>query len=1020
MIYRASKRLKLSVIVIAVFTALILPCCVEAITYPISKTELSVVSVNLYESSDGTGNFIKSFHNIKAFSVKAQISNFSDNDKEVTLYAALYNKSGEVTELAKILSVNESVLRGTTKDLILPFSDDSISTDSNLKIFVWETKNLVPLTDVIEYSGKLTEVYVSADDGDDSGTGTLNHPFKTIERAQREVREFNSSMDEDIIVYLREGVYTLSDTLNFSEEDSGRNECCVKYKAYNNEDVTVSGGIKINGFSDPDGDGIYTAAVEDDDITSIRELYVNGRKAVRAMSEKKIEPVSIYEVNGKKLGYYVKSSEIGTFANPDDMQFHYSRGWASVTVNVKSLVDAGNGLTLVLMDEIPFELMTTFEPYAGSTSPTDGKTYHIFWLTEQNKFYAENALELLDNGGEFYFDKKTKILHYKPLADENAENLEVYAPKLETLIKIKGKDLADKAENIVFEGITFAHATAERFDNGFLGDQAQTQLVFNAPKSAYAPDNIIVGANIVVSAADSIVFRNNVFKGLGKVGVGLYEGAENVLIDKNAFCDIGDSAVTIGTPQDAYMEDLSNGKNVAYNKNVTSTVNEIGNFAAYANDGDKLRGWNIYDERTYKPGVTNYMDEYWQVDLDKPYKIDKIILKQREIETERTNFEVLGSNSSDFSNYTVLYNIGDENDEKYTTSGDITATVADNTKYRYVRVRKTTNSYFYMPEIEIISFDENVPSKEVCKNNTVSNNYITRIGEYNWGAPGIQAYYTDSTEISSNYIYDIPYSGICFGWGWINTPDSVTSRNMVVKNNRIEKYAQRSYDAGGIYTLGQEPGSMIYGNYIKDQVNAYAAYYPDSGSGNSYVYNNVFENTDIAYHIHSATQHDLRIENNYSTNGFYYDRGTDCSVSAPAVFTVANVPEEAQNIINSAGLTGENALIVSKVPTRHKELSFDDIYGNAIEEDNPNILSMPTMEVLIPTYLSRKISEAENVIDITEGASSDSVNLLQKVIDEAKAVEQLGRTADRTEVIRQRVKLIEAIKTFCDVNKKID
>ncbi|NLB63806.1 MAG: hypothetical protein GX801_06840 [Fibrobacter sp.] len=50
------------------------------------------------------------------------------------------------------------------------------------------------------------EIYVSPV-GNDYGKGTLESPFKTISRAQKEVRQYNSNEAQDITVYLRGGTY---------------------------------------------------------------------------------------------------------------------------------------------------------------------------------------------------------------------------------------------------------------------------------------------------------------------------------------------------------------------------------------------------------------------------------------------------------------------------------------------------------------------------------------------------------------------------------------------------------------------------------------------------------------------------------------------------------------------------------------------------------------------------------------------------------------------------------------------
>ncbi|MBO7637325.1 MAG: DUF1565 domain-containing protein, partial [Paludibacteraceae bacterium] len=52
--------------------------------------------------------------------------------------------------------------------------------------------------------------------GNDLNDGTESMPFKTIAQAQKAVRAINADMDDDIIVYLREGTYALDNTITFS------------------------------------------------------------------------------------------------------------------------------------------------------------------------------------------------------------------------------------------------------------------------------------------------------------------------------------------------------------------------------------------------------------------------------------------------------------------------------------------------------------------------------------------------------------------------------------------------------------------------------------------------------------------------------------------------------------------------------------------------------------------------------------------------------------------------------------
>ena len=100
--------------------------------------------------------------------------------------------------------------------------------------------------------------------------------------------------------------------------------------------------------------------------------------------------------------------------------------------------------------------------------------------------------------------------------------------------------------------------------------------------------------------------------------------------------------------------------------------------------------------------------------------------------------------------------------------------------------------------------------REVCTGLTISNNYINDVTNEDWGCVGIGAGYVSGIDISHNEVCHLNYSGICVGWGW-------TSLESGMKNNRIEAnyvhhFARRMYDDGGIYTLTNQPGSVMRNN----------------------------------------------------------------------------------------------------------------------------------------------------------------------------------------------------------------
>ncbi|AEE97826.1 FIMAH domain-containing protein [Mahella australiensis] len=121
----------------------------------------------------------------------------------------------------------------------------------------------VPVVPAISANAEgLADYYVSPD-GDDSNPGTLEEPFKTIEKARDTVRAvIADGMTSDMTVMLRGGTYYLDSTVTFDEKDSGRDGYKVIYKNYPGEEPVLNGGKRITNWELYDGN-IYKADVGD-------------------------------------------------------------------------------------------------------------------------------------------------------------------------------------------------------------------------------------------------------------------------------------------------------------------------------------------------------------------------------------------------------------------------------------------------------------------------------------------------------------------------------------------------------------------------------------------------------------------------------------------------------------------------------------------------------------------------------------------------------------------------------------
>ena len=118
----------------------------------------------------------------------------------------------------------------------------------------------------------------------------------------------------------------------------------------------------------------------------------------------------------------------------------------------------------------------------------------------------------------------------------------------------------------------------------------------------------------------------------------------------------------------------------------------------------------------------------------------------------------------------------------------------------------------------------NVPSPEaiaagralgpVSQGNAISHNRIDHCGAVFHGAVGVWIGMAKATEVSSNEIKSLPYTGISVGWNW--SPAPTVCEGHLIASNHIHHVMQLLSDGGGIYTLGRQPGTILRGNVIHD------------------------------------------------------------------------------------------------------------------------------------------------------------------------------------------------------------
>jgi hypothetical protein len=407
-----------------------------------------------------------------------------------------------------------------------------------------------------------------APDGSNTNAGTRDKPQASVAVALRQVRELRRlgkiSTNEPAQIFLRGGIYRLDKPLSLRPQDSGTESSPTIIAAETNETPTLSGGVEITGWKmsvsailglPENAHGkvwMADAPKKNGEIMEFRQLWVNGRKAIRTRTP-----------DGENLFHLVawdKTNQVATIPTaalrgikkPARLEMIIDQVWEIAILRVKSIrVKGTNALVTFKQPESKIEFEHPWPPV------TVNAKYAA-------PFYLANAIQFLDSPGEWFEDLRAGKIYYWPRNGEDMTRAEVVAPALETLVQIEG--MPDKpVSNIQFKGITFANATWLRpSEQGHVPLQAGMFMLDAhklSPKgTSYQPklDNVAwIGrpqGAASVKNADHISFENCTFEHLASAGLDFQSGTHDDLIEGCTFRDIGGNGIQLGKFSDTKIE----------------------------------------------------------------------------------------------------------------------------------------------------------------------------------------------------------------------------------------------------------------------------------------------------------------------------------------------------------------------------------------------------------------------------------------------------------------------------------
>lgn len=414
------------------------------------------------------------------------------------------------------------------------------------------------------------EIYVSLQ-GNDKNPGTKEAPFNTLNRAIKQAREWRRlnrpEVAGGIYIRLEEGVYAQRNSLFLRPEDSGTPDSPTVICAVDGAHPVISGGVAVTGWKrgcnhpaipEKLKQKIWSAEAPliGNRRVETRQMWVNGHKVQRAAQFPDGELERMIDFNPEEQTITIPVSQSvnpNRLQNAGQLEMIVHQRWAIAILRVKS-IDAKDGQAVVRFHE-PESHLEFAHPWP---QPVIGgeKGNSSFCLT--------NALELLDQPGEWFQEYPSGTIYYYPQASENMETAEVIIPALETLVTIDGT-LSRPVKHIQFNGITFAHTSWMRpsfqghvtLQGGFpLLDAYKLQEPGLPEKAELENQAWIIRPEtaIRVRGAEHIDFKHCTFRHLSSTGLDYEWAVTASSVEDCQFTDIGGTALLVGAFPDGGFE----------------------------------------------------------------------------------------------------------------------------------------------------------------------------------------------------------------------------------------------------------------------------------------------------------------------------------------------------------------------------------------------------------------------------------------------------------------------------------
>lgn len=344
-------------------------------------------------------------------------------------------------------------------------------------------------------------------------------PLRTVQAARDRLR--TRSAVGPARVWIRRGVHALSEPLLLEPQDSGTPEAPVVYAAYPGEAAILSGGMTVTSWQVGEHAGQTCWTADLPEVVAGRwrftQLFVNGARRPRTrlpgtgwyrfarLPEGASDQVEW--MHGPDRVHYQPGQISAAWRNPEEIKILALQLWFEAHHRIKE-VDEDRGLVVFRA------------PSLGSLKDERG---------EMARYCVENVFEALDTPGQWYLDRPVGRLYYLPMPGEDPAHTEVVAPRLETLVVLRGEP-GVPVHDVRFENLGLQHA---EWDYG-PDDPGSIQAAFKVP-----------GA-VLLDRAERCVFYGCDVSRIAQYGFEVRTGSSANRIVACAIHDMGAGGIRIG------------------------------------------------------------------------------------------------------------------------------------------------------------------------------------------------------------------------------------------------------------------------------------------------------------------------------------------------------------------------------------------------------------------------------------------------------------------------------------------